>query len=51
MRPFQDKHNGTFYTHRESFNRARKSAVRHFQNFFGWLDSAKPIHFARPEQQ
>jgi len=48
MKPLRDKPNGMFYAHRESFNRACDTALRHFQKLFGWLDSAKPIHFTKP---
>lgn len=51
MMPLKAKSNGMFYGHRESFNRAGNAAQRHFQKLFGWLDSAQPLHFAKPEQK
>lgn len=46
MKPMSQK--GTFqvfYGHRESFQRACKSAVRHFKFLYGWFDKEPPIHF------
>jgi len=51
MLPLKDKPNGMFFAHRESFNRAGRAGLRHFQERFGWLDSGKPIRFPRPEQK
>lgn len=36
-----------YYKRRDSFNRACDRAPIHFQKLFGWLDSAKPIHFTK----
>jgi len=45
MQALKDKPHGMFYGRRSNANRACSLALRHFQNLFGWLDSAKPIHF------
>jgi hypothetical protein len=39
------KPNGVFYANRHNFNRACKTAIKHFETLFGRLDSEKPIHF------
>jgi hypothetical protein len=45
MQALKDKPRGMFYERRDNANRACDLALRHFQLLFGWLDSAKPIHF------
>jgi hypothetical protein len=45
MQALKDKPYGLFFQRRDNCNRACDSALRHFQKLFGWLDSAKPIHF------
>jgi hypothetical protein len=45
IQPLKNKPHGMFYGRRYNFNRACSSALIHFQKFFGWLDSEKPVHF------
>jgi hypothetical protein len=45
MQALKAKPHGMFYGQRYNFKRACDSALIHFEKFYGWLDSAKPIHF------
>jgi hypothetical protein len=45
MEALKNKPHGMFYERADNASRACNLALRNFQNLFGWLDSAKPIHF------
>ena len=47
MLALRDKPHGIFYGRRDNFNRACKSASKHFETLFGWIDQEKPIHFTK----